>query len=118
MNSAILLGQAIIGLFFVLAVVSDILERKDIVAELATKNIPYREFLFPGAIGLKLLCGLGLIFNVLAPVAAFFLAGLTLATNVVFNNFWAQSGSDRKAAYLQFISHMAIVGGLVALVGA
>ena len=118
MHSAILLGQAIIGLVFLVAIVNDILERNELMAALATKNIPYREYLFPGAIGLKLLCGLGLVFNILAPVAAFFLAGFTLVANIIFNNFWAQTGADRKNAYFQFIIHMAIVGGLIALVGA
>lgn len=118
MNSAILIGQAIVGAVFVIAVATDLMGRKELMLALASKNIPYREYLLPGAIGLKLICGLGLVFNILAPVAAFFLAGYTLVTNVLFNNFWAQQGPDRKAAYLQFLIHMAIVGGLIVLIGA
>jgi uncharacterized membrane protein YphA (DoxX/SURF4 family) len=68
--------------------------------------------------GLKVFCGLLLMFNILHSLAALLLAGFTIIANVVFNNFWAQQGEDRKHAYCQFLIHWAIIGGLIALIGA
>jgi uncharacterized membrane protein YphA (DoxX/SURF4 family) len=84
-----LLGQALIGIVFVAGAVTDILDRKILLQMLQRKNVRYEEFLLPGAIALKIICGLALVFNMLPAVAAFFLAGFTLIANVIFHPFWS-----------------------------
>lgn len=110
-------GQAIIGIVFILGAVSDILERSALQQLLQRKNIPYENYLLPGAIGLKIVCGLALVFNILAPIAAFFLAGFTLIANIIFHPFWMVPANDRKKEYFAFVVHMAVVGGLMVIVG-
>ena|SRR3990167_3261590 len=117
MNTIVLIGQGLIGLVYVIAVVGDLYDREYLLTQLANKKLPYHQYLFVGAVALKTVCGLALLFNFMVSVAAFFLAGFTLIANIIFNNFWAQSGQDRKNAWIQFLIHMAIVGGLIVLVG-
>lgn len=125
MNIFIFTGQVIIGLVFVIAVVNDYMERNILISmadakltALLKRKIPNVNYLVYGAMGLKVVCGLGLIFNILPSVAAFFLAGFTIIANVVFNNFWALQGDERKGAYIKFLIHWAIIGGLIVLIGA
>lgn len=82
-----LVGQATIGIVFMLGAVTDILERKALLQMLLRKNLRYEDYLLYGAITLKIVCGLALIFNVAAHIAAFFLAGFTLIANVIFHPF-------------------------------
>jgi uncharacterized membrane protein YphA (DoxX/SURF4 family) len=124
MSKFVLAGQFIIGVVFVVAVVGDIIERNKLISLLSTKlesllkkKLPYTHYLFYGAAGLKVVCGLALIFNILVPLAAFLLAALTIIINIVFNNFWALQGEERKTAYGNFIVNWAVIGGLIALIG-
>jgi uncharacterized membrane protein YphA (DoxX/SURF4 family) len=111
------IGQLLIGLVFVIAAVFDYKGRNELLGLMTSKNIPYREYLLPGAIGLKLVCGLALILNILAPLAAFFLAGFTIIANYLFNNFWQCEGKAREAAFFKFLTHSAIIGGLLVILG-
>lgn len=117
MEFFMLAGQAIIGLVFLLGAVTDIMDRKALQQLLIRKNIPYDHYLLPGAIGLKITCGMALVFNILAPAAAFFLAGFTLIANIIFHPFWMVPASDRKKEYFAFVIHLAVIGGLMVVVG-
>lgn len=124
MNIFILAGQFIVGLVFVVAVVSDFLDRNILMSTLDNKleillkrKIPQTQFLFYGALVLKAICGLALMFNILASVAAFFLAGFTIIANVIFNNFWTVRSDERKSVFLLFLIHWAVIGGLIVLIG-
>jgi putative oxidoreductase len=112
-----LVGQAIIGIVFILGAVTDIMERKALLQLLQRKNLRYEEYLLPGAIGLKIVCGLGLIVNVWPHASAFFLAGFTLIANIIFHPFWSCPPNDRKKEYFAFVVHMAVIGGLMVIVG-
>ncbi len=117
MEKIALIGQAIIGIVYILGSVTDIIDRQALMQLLQRKNIRYEEYLVPGAIALKIICGLGLIFNVAPALAAFFLAGFTLIANVIFHPFWWCAPSDRKKEYFAFVIHMAVIGGLMVIVG-
>lgn len=117
MEKIAIIGQAIIGIVFILGAVTDIMERNALLGLLQRKNLRYENYLLYGAIALKIICGLGLIFNFAAPVAAFFLAGFTLIANVIFHPFWACAPADRKKEYFAFVVHMAVIGGLMVIVG-
>lgn len=110
-------GQATVGAVFLLGALSDILERSALQQLLQRKKIPYVNYLLPGAIGLKIVCGLALVFNILVPIAAFFLAGFTLIANIIFHPFWMVPATERKKEYFAFIVHMAVIGGLMVMVG-
>ena len=110
-------GLIIIGFVFILGSVTDVLDYKTLQLMLQRKRIPYDQYVLPGAIALKVTCGLALIFNTFVPVAAFLLAGFTLVANVIFHNFWTCAPADRKREYFAFMVHMAIIGGLMIAVG-
>ena len=117
MQLFLLAGQAIIGLVFVLGAVSDILGYSKLLQLLQRKRIPYDQYLLPGAIGLKIVCGLGLMFNVWAPLSAFLLAGFTLIANIIFHPFWMVVPTERQKEYFAFVIHLAVIGGLLVIVG-
>ena len=112
-----LVGQATVGVVFVLASVADLLDRNALLQLLRTKKLRYEEYLMYGAIALKFICGLALIFNIAPHVAAFFLAGFTLIANVIFHPFWWCAAADRKKEYFAFMVHMALIGGLLVIAG-
>lgn len=112
-----LAGQVIIGVVYILGAVSDLIDREALHTLMERKRIPYINYLLPGAIGLKVVCSLLLIFNILPAVGAFFLAGFTLIANVIFHPFWFAAPNDRKREYFAFMVNMAVVGGLLVIVG-
>ena len=112
-----LIGQAIIGIVYLLGSVTDIMGREALMQALHRKGLPYEQYLVYGAIGLKIVCGLALIFNIFAPAAAFFLAGFTLIANVIFHPFWMCPPGERKREYFAFVVHLAVIGGLLVIVG-
>ncbi|HTM64601.1 MAG TPA: DoxX family protein [Gammaproteobacteria bacterium] len=112
-----LTGQVIVGVIFAHGAVVDILERKTLLSMLKQKKLRYEEILLYGAIVLKIVCGLGLIFDVAPHVSAFILAGFTLIANIIFHPFWSFGPGERKREYFIFITHLAIVGGLLAIAG-
>jgi uncharacterized membrane protein YphA (DoxX/SURF4 family) len=117
MEKIALLGQAMIGLVFLLGSLTDVLEYKSLQQLLQRKNLRYDEYLLPGAIGLKALGGLGLIFNIYAAAAALLLAGFTIIANFIFHPFWMSSPADRKKEYFAFVVYLAVAGGLLVIVG-
>ena len=117
MKLLILLGQAIIGLVFIISVINDYIGRNEFTLRLSAKNIPYLQYVIPGSMGVKVICGLALIFNILAPIGAFLLAVLTLAMTVLLHNFWAFQDEERKVQYAQFLTQIAVVGGLIVVMG-
>lgn len=117
MNFFVVAGQAMIGIVFLSGIVTDITGRQKLLGLLEAKRIPYAKYLLPGAIGLKIVCSLGLIFNYWVSIAAFFLAGFTLIANVIFHPFWICPANDRKREYFAFMVHMAVIGGLMVIVG-
>lgn len=112
-----LLGQAIIGIVFILGAVTDTLDRNALLLMLQRKNLRYEQYLLYGAIALKILCGLALMTNIAVHLAAFLLAGFTLIANVIFHPFWSCPQGDRKREYFAFVVHMAVIGGLLVIVG-
>lgn len=112
-----LVGQATIGIVFLLGSVTDILDRNALLLMLQRKNLRYEQYLLYGAIALKILCGLALVFNITAHVAAFFLAGFTLIANIIFHPFWSCPPNDRKREYFAFVVNMAVIGGLMVVAG-
>jgi putative oxidoreductase len=112
-----LIGQALIGVVFLAGAVTDVLGRQTLLQILKTKKLRYEEYLLYGAIGLKVVCGLALIVNIWAPFAAFLLAGFTIIANVLFHPFWAVPPGDRQKEYFAFLIHVAVIGGLLVIVG-
>ena len=118
MHWTVTLGQMLIGAVYLIAVINDLYDREFLLSHLASRNDTYHQYLFIGGIGLKIVCGLALLFNVLVPAAAFILAGFTLIANVIFNDFWRVTPVERKSTFLHFLINMAVIGGLLILAGA
>jgi len=123
MNTFVIVGQFIIGFVFVVAVINDFLDRHTLQAlmdakleSLLKRPVPQSHVLYYGGMALKAICGLALMFNILTSVAAFFLAGFMIVTNVVFNNFWAVMREERKSVFMAFLTNWAVIGGLVVLI--
>lgn len=117
MELMVLVGQATVGIVFVLASVTDLLDRNALLQLMRAKKLPYEQYLMYGAIALKFICGLALTFNVAAHAAAFLLAGFTLIANIIFHPFWWCAAADRKREYFAFMVHMGLIGGLLVIAG-
>jgi uncharacterized membrane protein YphA (DoxX/SURF4 family) len=117
MHWIVLLGQAIIGIVFIAVAINDFQNRELFMSMLAAKHVPYYQYVFPGVLCLRVVCGLALIADIFAPLAAFLLAVVTLASTILFYEFWRLIGPERKIAYLAFLANMAIIGGLIVVIG-
>jgi len=110
-------GRTLIGAVFMMATLGDIRDYKMLLSLLDIKKVRYKTLLLPGAIALKFICGTALVLHVFSPLAAFLLAGFTLIANIIFHHFWTLTGVERKKSFTQFLSNLAIVGGLLVLSG-
>ena len=117
MEKIALIGQALIGIVFLLGAITDVIEYKGLLQLLQRKNLPYENYLLPGAIALKTICGLGLLFNIYPGLSAFFLAAFIIIANIIFHPFWACQPGERKKEYYAFVLYLAVVGGLLVTVG-
>tara|TARA_R110000868_G_scaffold337591_1_gene598476 strand:- start:395 stop:751 length:357 start_codon:yes stop_codon:yes gene_type:complete len=117
MGMLVVAGQATVGIVYILGAITDTVDRSTLSKMLQDKRIPYTQYLLPGAISLKFLGGLALVFSMFVPLAAFLLAGFTLIANVIFHPFWSAAPADRKKEYFAFMVHMAVIGGLCVIAG-
>lgn len=105
------------ALSFLICICIDIKTRVQVFDLMQQKKVPWPWFCFVGAITLKLLTALALLFNFYTTAAAIILALYVFVANVVFNNFWAVPGENREFTFIMFILHIAIGFGLLAIAG-
>jgi len=108
-------GRILMGALFVWAAWMDYQQRQFLQQMMKDKNIPQTPFLFFGAVLLKFVGGLALVLNFYTPLAAFLLAGFMLIATIIFHGFWRETGPKREYEKVMFLTHLLLMGGLLAL---
>ena len=79
----------------------------------ASKGLPMPEVMAAAAIAVELIAGIALLIGFKTRWAALLLALFTLATAVMFHNYWAMPAEQVMVQTLMFNKNLAIVGGLL-----
>ena len=114
-------GGAIVVLVVVLFCVSGaqkLMNPAGVVAAVSGKGLPYPEVLGYLTIAAELGLGLLIALGFYARAASVLLAVFTLATIVVFHNFWAMSGEAARTNQIQAMKNLSIIGGLLMIAAA
>jgi uncharacterized membrane protein YphA (DoxX/SURF4 family) len=110
------LARLFLALYFVIGGCFDLYLRHDALNLMQQKKIPLRRVLLTGAIALKIIFGLALIFGLHIKIAALILALFTLTANIIFHNFWAAEGKKKIFEASNFLVNLAVIGGLLLIV--
>ena len=115
-NACLLLGRALMGLYFILPAISKITGFESTSAYMAVHNVPMIPVLLVITIVIQLSAGSALILGFKGRWAAFLLAGLVLVISLVMHNFWDYAEGMERAHELQnFFKNMGIVAGLLVI---
>lgn len=112
----VIIARILIGLFYMSAAVVDVLQWKESLQLMEMKKIPVRRILLPAEIALKFIGGLAIVCNFYLLLCTVALLIFTLIANVIFNNFWVESGKKAQLTFLRFFSYVAIMSGLLLLI--
>jgi len=112
-------GRVILGVFFLLAGISKIMNPSGAVALMDTQNFPMPEALLPLVVALEVFGGVLLIWGRKFVVpTALVLAAFTLATNLAFHRFWEiEDALINRLELSLFFKNLAIMGGLFLIAG-
>ena len=114
----LLIGRILIVILFLQSGITKAIRFHEGLDEVRSKKIPFPHLALLGTIGLQIVGGALLIAGwFVTPVAAL-LALFTLATAVVFYDFWNLQGAARAASLNGFFEHISIIGGFLILMAA
>lgn len=117
-NSCLLLGRALLGMYFILPGVQKITNYEQMVQYMTLYEVPSVAFLLPLTIVLQILLGIAIVVGYKAKIAAFILAGLTLLISLYMHSFWnLPEGADAARETQNFVKNMAIMAGLLIFAG-
>lgn len=114
----LLVGRILLVVMFLLSGVSKAVRFKDGLAEVNAKHLPLPRLALIGTILVQVVAGVLIVVGHYTGPAAAALAFFTLATALVFYDFWSVQGSDRALLQTGFLEHISIIGGMLLLIGA
>lgn len=109
------LGQLIVGLFFVAVGVLNIIHWQPNLDILTNVSFPLPTIALGIAIAYEIFFGLLLVLNVTSRLAACALILFSIVTAPIYLPFWNLSGDEFTAVLTQFLSVIAIIGGLIVI---
>ncbi|MCG5073252.1 DoxX family protein [Paraburkholderia tagetis] len=112
----LLAGRLFIALMYVLSGFNKLLFFSHGLEEVQAKNLPFPRLALSGTIVVQLVCGVAIMAGWQTAIASVLLAIFTLATAVVFYDFWKQQGAQRTLFFTGFLEHISIIGGFVILI--
>lgn len=114
----LLAGRLFIAFMFVLSGANKLLFFRHGLDEVRARNLPFPRLALTATIVVQLICGLAIMAGYQTTIASLLLALFTLATAIIFYDFWNQEGSQRTLLFTGFLEHISIIGGFAVLMGA
>lgn len=111
------LGRVLLSVIFVVTAFQDLLSFAHTTGMLAARGWPVPSVALALGIVLKIGGALLLLLGARVRLGAVVLILFLLPTLFFFHNFWAYEGADRHAQSIQFMKNLALIGGLLQIVG-
>ncbi len=112
-----ILGQIILGGYFIYNGVKHFRDHKDYTAYAASQKVPMAGVSVYVTGALLLLGGLGVFFNIYMGVAILLLIIFLIPTSIMMHAFWKLDNPGEKAAQkVAFLKNMALLGSLLLIV--
>ena len=114
----LLIGRILLVLLFLQSGITKAIRFQEGLDEVRSKKIPFAHLALLGTIALQIVGGGLLIAGWFTTPVAALMALFTLATAVIFYDFWNVKGDQRAAALNGFFEHISIIGGFLILMAA
>ncbi len=108
-----LFGRILIAIIFLFSAFGKIGNFGPTTERMAGQGLPIAGFLLVLAILAEIGGGLSVAAGLKARLGALALLIFLIPTTVVFHDFWAFDGPDRRIQMIQFLKNLAIMGGLL-----
>jgi putative oxidoreductase len=114
--SALLLARVLLASPFLYSGVDKCLRWGAAQREVAASGLPWPTFLHLITVVVQLGGGLSLLIGIEAELGALLLSLFLIPVTVMYHPFWKRSGPDLVVEADHFLSNLAIIGGLLAIV--
>lgn len=118
MDWILLTGRILLVVMFLLSGISKAVRFENGLAEVNAKHLPLPRLALIGTIVLQMVAGALIVLGHFTALAAAALAVFTLATAIVFYDFWSAQGDERSLLQTGFMEHVSIIGGMLLLIAA
>ena len=109
----ILLGQVLIGSLFVFGGLRHFFLVPVIAEVLSTKGIPFPKASLMVVSSYQVIAGVLVMLDRLMPWTAYSLILFTIIASIIMLNFWHMEGLERNTAINNWLTNIAIIGGLL-----
>ncbi|CAN0627073.1 DoxX [Burkholderia multivorans] len=109
-------GRFFIALMYVLSGINKFLFFNHGLEEVQAKNLPFPRVALASTIVVQVAGGAAIMIGFQTALASLLLAIFTLATALVFYDFWNQQGNQRTLMLTGFLEHISIIGGFMVLI--
>ena len=117
-RALMILGRSLLGLYFIVPGITKVTGFAAMSAYMADHGVPLVPVLLVVTIIVQIGGGACLAAGYRAQIMAFVLAGLTLLISLYMHDFWnLEAGMERAHEMQNFIKNMAIMAGLLFVVG-
>jgi len=106
-------GRTLLAFIFLFAGLGKIFDWSGTAGYMAAKGMPLVPLFLAVAIAVEVLGGLSVLLGLRARWGAIALFLFLMPTTLVFHNFWALAGMERRMQMIMFLKNLAIMGGLL-----
>lgn len=107
------LARLLLVSYFLQAGLKNLLKPIPLFEMIKRKNIPLAALALVSVFAIQILGSLMILFNWYASIGALGLIGFTIASNLLFCNFWRMEGMQKQLTHFLFSANLAIIGGLL-----
>ncbi len=107
------LARVLLGSLFVIGGLEHFRIVAELAARLAQRGVPQSRLLVRLGTAFQIIAGALLMAGLWVPWAALGLIGFTIAASLLMLNFWSMEGGVRAQAQNQFLTNIAVIGGLL-----
>jgi putative oxidoreductase len=115
MSNAI--GRLFLSAIFIILGVLDITGWKGTSASMSAHGVPFVPFALTAVVILKLCGGVLLLTGKNNRLAVLALITFMVPATLLFHNFWSASAAEYQGELIQFLKNLAIIGGLLVVLG-
>jgi uncharacterized membrane protein YphA (DoxX/SURF4 family) len=109
------LPNILIAAYFLASSYQDFKDKDHIVTVLKNREIPSPDMGFIGLIAWKVIFAIGLLYRPAVILSSCALILFMIVGMYMFRNFWQQTGMEKEISFRLFITDVAVIGGLIAL---